>query len=197
MSRKPEPIAEIAPARPLPVSLPFRTAALASRKPTRFKLEPDGAGRAAIAAELGLIDLPALRIKGEIAPAGARDFLLTARLEADVVQPCSVTLAPVAARIAEDVIRRYSADFAEPEGEEAEMPEDDSLEPLPEVIDIGAVLIEALALALPLYPRAEGVELGEVSSAPPGAEPIREADIRPFAGLAALRDKLAGPEGQE
>lgn len=197
MSRKPEPVAEMAPARPLPVSLPFRTAALASRKPTRFKLEPGAEGRAAIAEELGLIDLPALRIKGEITPSGARDFVLTARLEADVVQPCSVSLAPVPARIDEAVTRRYSADFAEPEGEETEMPEDDSLEPLPEVIDIGAVLIEALALSLPLYPRAEGVELGEVSSAPPGAAPITEADVRPFAGLAALRDKLAGPEGKE
>ena len=32
------------------------------------------------------------------------------------------------------------------------MPEDDAIEPLPETLDLGEVLAEALALALPAYP---------------------------------------------
>jgi uncharacterized metal-binding protein YceD (DUF177 family) len=66
------------------------------------------------------------------------------------------------------------------------MPEDDSTEPLPEIIDLTEVLREALALALPLYPRAPGAELGEAVFAAPGAAPIRDADLRPFAALASL-----------
>lgn len=170
----------------------FRVAALSSRKPTRFDLRPDRAARAAMAAALGLISLPAFRLKGEIVPQGARDFTLQARLEAEAVQPCSVTLAPVPVTLREEVLRRYVADWQEPEGVEVEMPEDDSAEPLPEVIDLGTVAEEALALALPLYPRAPGAELGEAVFAPPGAEPIREADLKPFASLAALKDKLGG-----
>lgn len=121
----------------------------------------------------------------------------TAHLTAKVVQPCSVTLEPVPATLEEDVVRHFIADWTEPDAEEIEMSEDDTSEPLPEVIDLGDVAMEALSLALPLYPRAAGAELGQVSVAPPGAEPIREDDLKPFAGLAALKDKLTGGNGAE
>lgn len=195
---KPKPAeAPLSPARATSTGHVFRVASLSSRKPTRFRIEPDAETRSGMAELLGLLDLPLLRLRGEIAPAGARDFLLTAELVADIVQPCSITLAPVPAQISEKIERRYLADWAEPEGDEVEMPEDDSTEPLPEVIDLHDVAIEALALALPQYPRAPGVELGEASFAPPGAEPIREADLKPFAALAQLKDKLdQGGAGQ-
>lgn len=184
-----------------PLSHRLRTATLPSRKPTRFDLRPDAQTRATIAAHLGLLDLPALRFKGEIRPAGRQDFLLEAELTATVVQPCSVTLAPVPAEIAEPVRRLFLADWQEPEGDEVEMPEDDSQEPLPETIDLGAIALEALELALPLYPRAPDAALGEAVFAPPGAAPLRDEDIKPFASLAALRDRLkpsdAGDGGAE
>ena len=47
-------------------SQPYRVTALPTRKPMRFTFAPDAAGRAAIAAELGLLDLPELRLAGEI-----------------------------------------------------------------------------------------------------------------------------------
>lgn len=170
-------------------SQPLRSAALSARKPTRFNFHPDVEGRAAIAAALGLLDLPGLTFVGEIRPSGRHDFELTAHLTSRAVQPCSVTLAPVPCRIDEDVRRRFVADFKAPEAEEAEMV-DDEVEPLPEVIDIAAIAAEALALALPLYPRAKGAELGEAVFAAPGTKPLQEADLKPFAGLAALADKL-------
>jgi uncharacterized metal-binding protein YceD (DUF177 family) len=173
----------------LPYSHPFRTAALAQRKPTRFELAPGPDECAALAAALGLIDLPSVRLTGEIRPTGKRDFVLEAELMAEVVQPCVVTLAPVAARLREPVLRRYLADWVEPEAEESEVPEDDSVEPLTEVIDAGAVLAEALALALPPYPRAPGAEFGELTAAAPGAEPLTDEKLRPFAGLAELMKK--------
>ncbi|MEZ5797085.1 MAG: DUF177 domain-containing protein [Paracoccaceae bacterium] len=168
----------------------FRTGALSHRKPTRFRLAPDAQGRADLAASLDLQAITALSFQGEIVPKGREDFALTARLTADVVQACVVTLAPVPARIDEEVTRRYLAEYDQPEGEEVEMPEDDSAEPLPEVIDLTEVLREALALALPLYPRAPGAELAETVFAEPGVTPIRDEDLRPFAALSQLQKKL-------
>lgn len=168
---------------------PLRSAALSARKPTRFAFHPEAEGRAAIAAALGLLDLPALSFSGEIRPAGRHDFELTAKLTARAVQPCSVTLAPVPCRIDEPVHRRFDADFQAPDAEEAEMV-DDEVEPLPDIIDIAAIAAEALALALPLYPRAKGAELGEAVFAAPGTKPLAEADLKPFAGLAGLADRL-------
>ncbi len=176
----------------LPVSLPFRVSALPSRKPTHFAIKPNAATQALVAALLGISEVRGFSFKGEIRAAGRHDFVLEARLVATVVQPCSITLAPVTTAIDEPVTRRYLAEYAAPEGDEVEMPEDDTSEQLPEVIDAGAVAVEALALALPLYPRAPGAELGELAVAPPGAAPLRNEDLRPFAGLSALKDKLTG-----
>jgi len=170
----------------MPWSHAFRVAELASRKPTRFSLALDEAAMAALAADLGLLEVRKLTFKGELVPKGRHDWELTARLGASVVQACIVTLAPVQTRIDEEVTRRYLADMPQIEADEVEMSEDDTVEPLPQVIDAGAVMAEALALALPLYPRAPGAELGAVQGTPPGAEPIVEEKLRPFAGLADL-----------
>jgi uncharacterized metal-binding protein YceD (DUF177 family) len=180
---------------PLPLSHPFPVSALSKRKPTRFALKPESAVRTQIAEALGLLELVSLRFAGEVRPVGARDFVLEGRMDAIVVQPCSITLAPVRSELSEPVMRRYLADWTTPEGEEVEMPEDDSTEPLPEVIDAGHVAIEALLLALPLYPRAAGAELGVAVFTAPGAAPLREADLKPFASLAALKQQLEDGDG--
>lgn len=177
-----------------PFSHPFRVAALPARKPTRFDLRPGAAALAAIAGSLGLIGLDGLRLRGELRPAGRLDWLLEAELEATVTQACVVTLAPVTTRIVETVTRRYVADLAEPAAEEAEMP-DESVEPLPAVIDAGAVMVEALALALPPYPRSDGAEFGSAEAGPEGAAPLpAEETARPFAGLSDLLRKHDGKE---
>ncbi len=181
-----------APDHPPVLSQVFRSGALSMRKPTRFDLQPDAATRKAIAADLGLLSVAFFQFKGELRPAPNRDFVLEAQLSAWVDQPCVLTLAPVRAEIKEVVKRRYVSDWVEPTGDEVEMPEDDTAEAIPEVIDVGGVAIEALVLALPLYPRATGAELGEVAATPPGAEPLRDADLKPFASLAALKDKMGG-----
>lgn len=177
---------------PIAYSQPHRVADLPAKKPLRFRLRPDADQMAAIATAIGASALRDLAFEGTLTPVGRRDFTLQARLTAKVVQPCVVTLAPVTTRIDEEVLRRYIADMPEPEGDEVEMPEDDTAEPLPDIIDLGVVLTEALALALPLYPRAkEAGDPGEVLAAPPGVAPLTPERTRPFAGLAALRDKLA------
>lgn len=163
------------------------------RKPVRFDLTPDSNARATLAADLDLLQLPAFRFAGVVKPTG-KDVLLEGVLNATVVQPCSVTLVPVTTRIDEAVTRRFVADWVEPEGDEVEVPEDVTVEPLPQAIDVAEVAIEALALALPLYPRAPGADLGEAVFAPPGVAPLRAEDVRPFAGLAALKGRLTPPE---
>lgn len=174
-----------------PLTLPYRSAALSDRKPTRFRLTPDADTRAAMAAALDVLAVTHFQFEGEITPSGRHDFRLKAEMQARVVQACIVTLAPVPVTLHETVNRRYSADALEPEGEEVEML-DETLDPLPEVLDVGEVALEALALALPLYPRAPGAALAETVFAAPGNAPLTDADLKPFAGLAGLKDRLSG-----
>jgi uncharacterized metal-binding protein YceD (DUF177 family) len=184
---------------PKPGSESIVTLARRSRAPVTFRLEPEAEARAGAAARLGIEAVRKLRFEGEILPAGRTDWHLRGKLGATVVQPCVVTLAPVTTRIDTGVSRRYLADFSEPEEEEAEMPEDDTEEALPDRLDLAEVMLEALALALPDYPRAEGADLGEANYAAPGVAPMTDADAKPLAGLAALRDRLrrGGEDGGE
>jgi len=173
---------------PNPATQPFRVADLSRRKAQSFVLAPSAAARAQLAAELGISAIRKLSFQGELHPEGRRDWRLEGRLGATVVQPCVVTLAPVTSRIEEPVIRRYLADWAEPEpGSEVAMPEDDSTEALGAEIDAMQVMAEALALALPAYPRAKGAELGAAIFTEPGAAPLTDEAAKPFAGLAKLK----------
>ncbi len=160
-----------------------------------FEILPDAEARARLATELDLIALRKLRFAGRLVPAGARDWRLEGHLGATVVQPCVVTAEPVTTRIDEPVLRRYLADMDEPEGDGVEMPEDDTAEPLPATLDLDAIMAEALALALPLYPRVAGAALDHAVFAPPGTEPLTDEAAKPLAGLAALRDRLKGGGG--
>ncbi|SLN12420.1 hypothetical protein PSA7680_00198 [Pseudoruegeria aquimaris] len=168
----------------------WAVAELSQKKPTRFRFEPSPEERAALAEEMGISAVRKLRFEGELKPRGKRDWILEAHLGATVVQPCVVTLEPVSTRLEEDVRRHFSADCADPDEEEVELADDDGMEPLGEVIDAGAVMAEALALALPLYPRASGAALEAAQFTEPGKAPMTDEEARPFAALSALRDSL-------
>lgn len=172
------------------MTMPFSVRGLSPKKPTRFDLKPTAAERVQMAAELGITAVLWFRLTGALHPVGRRDLRLEAVLEAEVEQPCGITLAPVRTKLTEQVTRLYLADWQEPEGTEIEIAADDEAEPLPDVIDVAVVAMEALALALPPYPRAPGAELGQMVHTEPGTEALTDEAIRPFAGLAALKDKL-------
>ena len=176
-----------------PVSHPVRLSGLSGRRAESFLLEPDAEARQALADRLNILGIRKLRFAGTLRPEGREDWILEAELGATVVQECRVSLAPVTTRLDEEVMRTYLArPPEEPEGGEVEMPEDETVEPLPAVLDLGAVMQEALALALPPFPRAEGAEAGDQVFTEPGKEPLTDADVHPFASLKALKDRMDG-----
>ena len=158
------------------------------REPRTFDLRPGDAARAALAAQFDLSALRKLRLAGQLVPTGRRDWRLEATLGATVVQPCGVTLEPVTTRIDEDITRNFMAEWSAPDVPDHEVSDETDDEPLPAVLDLMAVIAEELSLATPAFPRAEGVEEVEAEARPAGAEPIKDEDTKPFAGL---RDALS------
>lgn len=178
--------------------LQMRVADLPTSRTTRLSLIPEPEELAVIAQALDLIGLRKLRFKGEISADGKRDWKLQGKLGATVIQPCVATLAQVKTRLELEIFRRFVAELPEytDEDEEVEMPENDSDEPLGIEIDVVAVLIEALSLALPLYPRADGAIIEETIFTEPGNEAMTDEDTKPFAGLAALRDQMGKKDAE-
>lgn len=177
----------------------LRVSELRAKGATPFELVPDSHDRQSLANRLAAEAIRKLRFAGQITPLGSRGWHLKGRLGATVVQPCIVSLEPVTTRIETEVERRFVPaevleQAAAQEGAETEMPEDDTLEPLGPVIDLMAVMAEALALAMPAYPRKEGAELETSVFAKQGVAPLRDDDVKPFAGLAALRGALEGAD---
>ncbi|UWQ20706.1 DUF177 domain-containing protein [Jannaschia sp. W003] len=175
------------------VSHPLRLADLPNRRPTAFRLVPEGAELAALAERLGVDAIRKVRLEGTLAPGPGRDWTLDAQLGATVVQPCRVTTEPVVTRIEERIARRYAADWQEPGEGETETPDED-VEPVPAVLDLGLVLEEEIALGVPDFPRAPEADALDLEARPAGAEPIEAERRRPFAGLADLRRRMDGEE---
>lgn len=165
-------------------------------RPVTFDLSPDAEARAELAQSLGILGIRKLTFGGEVHPLGDVDIELEAKLGATVVQACVATLEPVVTRIDIIVLRRFVADLPEPEADEAEMPEDDTVEPLSQSIHLSDILSEALSLALPDFPRAADAPTMDFQATEPGKTPMSDDDAKPFAGLRSLRDKLAG-DGDE
>ncbi|MEW9918708.1 DUF177 domain-containing protein [Marimonas sp. MJW-29] len=177
-------------ARNAPSDTALRVADLSQSAEHAFALKPDAEALAELARALDVTSLRKLRFEGRLRPLGKSDWMLEGKLGATVVQPCVVTLEPVTTRIDVDVTRRYLRDYKDPDEPEAEMPEDDTAEPLGAWIDPGQVMEEALALAIPDYPRKDAAELGQMVYTKPGEAPMTGEDAKPFAGLAAFKDKL-------
>lgn len=172
----------------------LRVADLPQNTPTPFELRPSSPELDAIKQELGLLGLRKVSFVGSVQAQGKRDWVLTAKLGATVIQPCVITLDPVTTRIDVPVRRMFLAEWSEPDEPEFEMPEDDETEALGPEIDPAQVMIEALSLALPQYPRKDGAHLGEANYTEPGKQTMTDEDVKPFAGLAGLRDALKKDE---
>lgn len=191
MSRRPPvPTARAAAEPPLRRPIPVR--ALSRKGPHPLDLSPQGDEAGAIAGFLGLEALRRLRFRGELAPSGAEGWRIEAHLSAEVVQSCVVTLEPVVQRIEEAVARDYVPEADHRPTAEIELDPDaeDDPEPFGAVIDPGLLALESLALVLDPYPRAPGVPPAEYRAAPPGISPLTEGDLKPFAKLAVLKEKL-------
>ena len=156
-----------------------------------FEITPTPKQLQSLASQIGVTELRKLRFKGEITALGKSDWMLTADIGATLVQPCVVSLDPVTTRIDQKITRQYIKGGVESiEGQDIEFDGQDQFETLESEIDLGLVMMEALTLLVPEYPRKAGVELENTAFTAPGVAPLQDEDVKPFAGLAALKDKM-------
>lgn len=177
-------------------------------------VDADAEERRRLAARFGLERLDRFGGTVVLRPLGAKRGVvrveMTGQFEADAVQTCVVTLAPLPCRVSEPVRLRFSSQpDADPGGDLDIDPDADDDPPDPIVdgmIDVGEALSEALGLALDPHPRASDAHLETTTF---GKDPARGGDwggdwggdlskkgngngddrpaASPFAALAALK----------
>ena len=180
-------------------SIPFDLG-LVPERGKELVLTPSDAERAAIAAWLNIEAMNALKATIRIIRHGENGYSYAANFDADVVQSCVVTLAPVAAHIAGEVARDFQVrprstgsrrNKPTPEAQTVDISvlEGDGPELLDSpILDVAAPLLEELSLALDPYPRAPGVVFE------PPAEKEEPAN-HPFAVLEQLKAPKSVPAG--
>ena len=171
---------------------------MAAQKGVKLSETADEAERAAIATAFGLPGVASFETSFAFRPEGADAWRLDGEVRARFTQECVVTLQPVGAKVAESFTRVFSPDgvdpFADPSASiDFDLEEEDPAEPLGDGVDVGAVALEALALAIDPYPRAPDAAFASVSARPEGAEEVSEEKVKPFAGLAALKKAMDNP----
>ena len=152
-----------------------------------FRIAADEQQRHAVAEALGIVDVTELTADLDVHPVGAEAFAVRGTLSASVVQTDVVTLEPVPQEMKEEIdltlmpaagdSKRKGRPAAEPEA--AELDERDVYRS--GRIELGAIVVEHLALGLDPYPRTPGVEF------PGHIEEIPDAPASPFAALARLK----------
>lgn len=159
-----------------------------ARGPVRQHVEPDAAVRAEIARDLGLEGLPALAADVIVRPwlDGAE---LVLRFRGRVEQICSVSLEPFEQLLEGEANLRFlpagSSNITSDEAPGGELTLDPEAPDPPEVleqedIDVGAYLLEAVALEIDPFPRKPGAQFDYTP--PP-------EDDSPFRVLKQLREK--------
>lgn len=163
-----------------PWSVPVRTVEI-GRGLTRT-LEADAAALGRIARALDLQALDLLEADVAVTP-GALGFEVRGKLHAKLAQTCGVTLEPLPAEIRSEFMvrcREAEAETPEPVHEvEVRIEEEDPPDSIEDgVIDLGAYVVEHLALELDPFPRKAGAVF---------EPPATEAEPSPFAVLADLK----------
>lgn len=183
-----------APDLPAPeFSRPLRVAELSGGEET-VSASATEAEREALARRYRVRAVEMLRYVAMIAPEGD-GWKVSGVASARIVQGCVVTLEDVAQEIEERFARVFLPGAPPPEEVEIRPDEEeDPPEPLGRMLDPAEMAAEAVALVIEPYPRAPGVRFEGRAAVPEGAE--AETENRPFAKLAALRERLAR-EGRE
>ena len=166
-------------------------------KPFDFHLILSNQKIAELVKHLDLLSIKKVSLVGKLSPLSINEWSLKAELRATVKQKCVISFKPVKTIVRETVNRTFSPAASQntPEAvdDDGTSPVmfDDTLHELNDEIDLTEMIFEELTLILPLYPKIEGAELGSYSVTEPGAKPLNEENIKPFAQLSELKDKLS------
>jgi len=168
-----------------------------NREPQSYSAKATPIECEALMGRLDLIGLTDFSVGAEIRK-WRNGLRATGTIKAKVIQSCIASLEPVPDEISDTFDRGFLPEKdlvgdTKP-GQEVEIEDDAELGDLPDILadtlDLGEIATEALSLALNPYPRADGEAPLDAQAAPPGETPMSDNDVKPFASLAAYRERL-------
>ena len=173
----------------------LRFSELNQSKPFEFDLRLSNQKVSELIKRLDVLNIKKVSLVGSLSPLSIDEWSLKAVLKATVKQKCVISFKPVQTVVNETIRRTFSASAlhhaheTDDDGTSAVI-FDDSLHQLNDEIDLAEIIFEELTLILPLYPKIEGAKLGYYSITEPGVKPLDDENVKPFAQLSELKDKI-------
>ena len=164
-------------------------------KPFEFHLKLSNQKASELIERLDLLNIKKISFMGKLYPLSLNEWGLKAELRATVKQKCVISFKPVQTIVHETIKRTFSPSALQNTSEvddDGTSPVifDDTLHEFNDEIDLAEIIFEELTLVLPLYPKLKGAKLGGYSVTEPGTRPLNEENLKPFAQLSELKDKL-------
>ena len=164
-------------------------------KPFKFHLTFSRQKISELIKRLDLLSINKVSFKGEIFPLRLNEWGLKAELRATAKQKCVISFKPVQTIVYEMVYRTFSPlavknTYETIDDGTSPVIFDDTLQEVNNEIDLAEIVYEELALILPIYPKSEGAELGFYSVTEPGIKPLSDENLKPFAELSELKNRL-------
>ncbi len=164
-------------------------------KSFEFHLTLQGEKVCELIERLDVLNIKKISLVGNLTLLSKNKWDLKAELRATVRQKCVITLKSVQTVINEKINRTFSPSALQNTSkldDDGTSPVvfDDSLQDLNDEIDLAEIIFEELTLILPLYPKFEGAELGSYTVTEPGAKPLNDENLKPFAQLLEMKNKL-------
>ena len=164
-------------------------------KPFDFHLILSNQKVSELVKRLDLLSIKKVSLVGKLSPLSINEWILKAKLRATVKQKCVISFKPVQTIVCEPINRTFSSSalqntFEADDDGISPVIFDDTLHELNDHIDLAEIIFEELTLILPLYPKLKGAKLGSYSVTEPGTRPLNEENLKPFAQLLELKDKL-------
>lgn len=164
------------------------------------KFSPNDAQRAALAADLDVAAIDALKAELTLKKWHRDGVRVVGALNAEVQQACVITLEPVAETVDAEIDALFvpeTSKLAKPQvsadSQEIIIDADGGDAPEtfePPYLDVGSVVAEFLALEIDPYPKAPDADEVAANLVQDEARDADDARENPFAKLAKLRDKL-------
>lgn len=155
-------------------------------------LRPSESELEAIATRLDLVALISFDGELKVQPEPGREISVRGVIRAQFTQNCVISGEIVTSDVEFELNRMFAEDADPFDGlghdeEEIVDPDIDDSDPIIDgYIDVGEAAVEELALRIPPYPRAEGVEFDEVSF----ATDAQDEKENPFSVLESLKNKM-------
>ena len=126
--------------------------------------------------------------KGQITLTNKTTAMLRGSFSTRLIQSCVISLSPVRTKIEKAVTLNYEiSKFNKRQKSVSVSPNFDEPEQIYEEVNIGDVMLEALSLEIPLYPKKEGINFTGITITDTGIKPLELTRNNPFVSLKGLK----------